>query len=140
MYENLYNINIGEWIIKEMETIRIQKLVKLAKSAPYTKKELKLLYNLIKSKMDTSYTLDTNLFDISESLKGEMKGKGTLIDWNSDSEEYASFKNLNFLQFLLVYFKKIFIFLVCVPLERVPIYIGHNQLNDFATWRLLINK
>lgn len=119
---------------------RIQKLISLSKTAPYTEEELKFLYDLIKGSVDNTYPFNNNLFDVSESLKGEIKGEGTLIDWNSDSEDNVSFKTLNFLQFLLIYFRKIFLFLICVPFERVPLYIGHKELNDFAHWRLLINK
>ncbi len=123
-----------------METIRIQKLVSLSNMAPYTNEELKLLYDLIKGKIDNTYPFDNNLFDVSESLKDEIKGEGTLIDWNSDSEDSPSFKKITFLQFLLIYFRKIFLFLICVPIKRVPLYVGHKQLNDFAHWRLAINK
>ena len=119
---------------------RIKKLISLSKTAPYTEKELKLLLNLIKGKMDNTYPFDNNLFDVSVSLKGEIQGEGTLIDWDSDSEDKVSFKTLNFLQFLLIYFRKIFLFLICVPIERVPLYIGHKELEDFAHWRLSINK
>jgi len=122
-----------------MET-RIQKLISLSKAAPYTKEELKFLYGLINDRINNTYPFNNNLFDVSESLKGEIKGEGTLIDWNSDSEDSVSFKTLNFLQFLLIYFRKIFLFLVCVPIDRVPLYIEHKELNDFAHWRLSIKK
>ncbi|RLG10762.1 hypothetical protein DRN73_06995 [Candidatus Pacearchaeota archaeon] len=120
---------------------RIEKMISLAKSVPYTNDELRILLNLINDKLiDMNGLINETYLNIVSLIEDQIENRGTYIDrGSSDSNDYR-FKKLNFLQYLLVYFKRIFIFLVYIPLENVPLYINDNQLNPFCHWRLLINK
>lgn len=120
---------------------RYEKAIELSKSVPYSKEELKILHGLLNYKLiHLNQFYDDDLSEIISCIDGTLSGKGYSIDREQDSEELAHFKELNFLQFLLVYFKRIFFFLMYVSSEKVPLYINDHQLGVFAEWRLCINK
>jgi len=119
---------------------RSEKLIELSKSVPYSKEELKLLSNMVYDVSINDSILNDDFYEIYNCINDNISGKGYAIDRDSDSEEYSPDKPLNILQFLLVYFKKISLFLTCVSLENVPLYINDSQLKAFVQWRLLINK
>jgi hypothetical protein len=116
---------------------RSEKFIKQSISVPFSTEDLRLLYKIVDNEMmDERGILNDDLFIIQDSLENEINGVGTGVDRESDSEEHAHYKELNFLQYLLVYFKKIYLFLMCVPDDKVPLYINNNQLRAFVLWRL----
>lgn len=120
---------------------RTEKLIELSKSVPYSKEELRLLRDILDRDMIKEGGMtDHDLYDLWDMIEEILSYGGYHIDRESDSEEYSHYKKLNFLQFLLVYFQKIFLFLICIPVDQVPLYINNNQLKTFVYWRLLINK
>jgi len=120
---------------------RSEKFIELSKSVPYSKEELKLLRNILdKDMIKEGGMIDHDLFDLYDMVEEILSYGGYHIDRESDSEEHSHFKKLNFLQFLLVYFQKIFLFLTCIPVKETPLYIINNQFKSFVQWRLLINK
>ncbi len=118
---------------------RLKKYISLSRSYPYTEEELKLLYSLINGKLNNDHPseLYNNFLEIMFSLEDEIKGEGILTDLSDDD---VGLYFLNFLQYLLIYFKRVFLFLICVPVKKVPMYIGDEQLDIFVQWRLQINK
>lgn len=120
---------------------RSEKVINLSKSVPYSKEELTLLYKIVDNKITTPEGLfDEDFSEIALCISDTLSNGGYPIDRESDSEENAHFERLNMMQFLLVYFKRICLFLILVPFRNVPLYINDSQLGAFARWRLLINK
>jgi len=117
-------------------THRLKRFISIASFVPYTEFELDMLKRII-----SNYITDSERFD---SLYGALSQNNHIsIDRESFytfGYEMNIFRDLNFLQFLLVYHRKVFIFLTQVPLKQVPLYIYKPFIKAFAEWRLLINK
>jgi hypothetical protein len=131
----------------------MKRLVEKAQIVPYTKEELKLLLHIIdgayfevQTKAFTQNKED--LFDYSgliSALEDELAGKKYYIDdfstWaHRKGETFQDYTGLNFMQFLLVYYRKIFLFLTCVDKKKTLIYLHRGPLNMFVEWRLKIGK
>lgn len=114
---------------------RKQYLVERAKTVPYSVEELKLLQNLIRSSCT---------FDVIAPPKEEEVYTGVLdaLRWNADDAGIwvRGKRKINLMQYILVEFPKVFIFLTMVPLTRVSLYLWKPGIAPFAEWRTLISK
>lgn len=115
---------------------RIDKMLSLSKSVPYTNEELRVLKDLIDNNiMDENGITNDNFLELYCCLIEIISNGSYYIDRPS-----GTFKRLNFLEYLLVYFRKVYLFLTCVSVKNVPLYINDAQLSPFVQWRLFINK
>jgi hypothetical protein len=127
---------------------RLKKFIQKASMVPYTNEELQKLHDLVEGDDASTWieriqnnkreAYDYGSFETV--LHDQMKYGGFDIDRPVPGETYSDSKQLNFLQYLLVYHRREFLFLVCVPNRNVPLYIGDDLLRVFVQWRLLINK
>lgn len=129
----------------EYLTARKIKFLKIAEMVPYTKKELSMLKSMLDDAWinlnynDPDYSFLQNLYeDVSFALSINCKGEKYFID-RPDVED-DPMGGLNFMQYLLIYFLKVFIFLTCVKPESVPLYLNKKGFRIFVTWRLKIAK
>lgn len=115
---------------------RKQALVEMAKTVPYSAEELKLLHSLVRS----SCTYDL----ISPPKEEEVyQGVEDALRWNqNDGGIWVLDHNnkLNLMQYILVEFPKVFIFLTMVPLNQVSLYLWKPGIAPFAEWRTRIGK
>lgn len=122
--------------------MRKKRLLSLAVSVPYTIEELEVLNGLIG---ETSYewrdkfaTLSADMYwFVDEESKGllDITRDDSDSKWGNDPKQ-----KINFLQYLLVYELRVYLFLMCVPQNEVIMYINDKYLALFAKWRLLISK
>jgi hypothetical protein len=127
---------------------RAKKLIGLAQIVPYTTEELIILRGIIESEWERKLGFE-NLgyqFDHSTFLDGindYIEHGGYEIDWGEPvywlGYEVTGQRKLNLMQFILVYFPKVFIFLTVVNKKDVPLFLCRGYLKMFAQWRLLIN-
>ena len=122
-----------------MITARLNKYKSMASVVPYTLDELKSLHDLTmySEELDTlnNMSLDTALHEYIHYGKIDLSlGGGAWLEVTLED------MHVNFMQFLLVYYRKVFLFLMCVPIERISLYINHQGLRVFARWRLSIRK
>jgi hypothetical protein len=117
----------------------MKRLVEKARVIPYTKTDLKLLAEIV-----TGYWYENKIdFRLYDAITDCIRDNGFWIDRpieNWPDETWSDYKYLNILQYLLVYRRKIFMFLTCVDNKRVPIYIEQSSLKPFVEWRLRIGK
>jgi hypothetical protein len=124
---------------------RCQGFIDISRHNPYSGEEIEILYGMLYDELsknfDSSYIYD--LFRDIHSLCMQ----GTITDGLSFDETEGfgiasdtHLYRLNFLQYLLINNKRVFLFLTQVPLDRVPLYINDPKLSLFAKWRLTINK
>jgi hypothetical protein len=127
----------------------MKRLVEKARVVPYTKKELSILIEILKgywlnyNPWLPSGAIEYNYFEIGTDLEYAIEKGGYLIDrvfYPWPGEQSSEYKNMNILQFLLVYHRKVFLFLTCVERNMILIYIGKDPLRPFVEWRLKIGK
>lgn len=113
--------------------MRKQHLVGLAHTVPYTLGELAVLMSMIISSPYQSACGD--FYEFSKGL-----GLGVADD---GCDPDLSEKELNFLQYLFITpkYRRVFLFLVLVPMKNVPMYLwDQGLLSIFAQWRTKIEK
>jgi hypothetical protein len=131
-------------------TLRYKRCLAIATTMKFTEDEINLLKNMISEILaqekylefedwDRYYEIDSALYDLTKAghctetfNEDETLGAGV-----TSSTEYVP---LTFTQFLLVNFRRIFLFIASVPLDRVPLYLNDPRLEPFAKWRLTIAK
>jgi hypothetical protein len=115
-------------------TKRAKKLIEKTRVIPYTCGELQELVKILKGYWESD-SIDSDLyFNIEECAES-----GFHID-RPQGDGSSDYKELNMLQYLMVYHSKIFLFLTCVGQEHVPLYLNRDPLKPFAEWRLQIAK
>ena len=123
---------------------RLQLLLKKEIEIRYTFDDLKLLYNMLKdvSKYDyirdelcINFCLNEYLNYHSISLDENVEDSYPLTMW----EYYSISKEISLSHYLLLFYRKVFMFMTCVPLTSVPKYIG-TEMGIYAEWRLQIHK
>jgi hypothetical protein len=115
-------------------TIRETKYLAIAKTDSYTREELKMLEGLLYDHLVSSYenSCDWDAEEIRFVVQEYLEHGGISIDNTS--------KSFNFLQYLLVYYRKFFLFLTCVPLSNLPLYLNKKTLRIFCLWRMKIHR
>lgn len=108
------------------------KFISMASVLPYTKEELKLLLNLLENDLVMPFG---HYCSISGALYEQISYGG----FDMDRPDSLDYKHLNFLQYLLIYHRKVFLFLMCVPNRNIPLYMN-GELGPFVQWRMRINK
>jgi len=123
---------------------RSEKFLDKAKSVPYTNEELKLLQDLISGYCDPGEDLPFDLWNgLMFAIEEYIRYGGISVNMSSDTilgYESDNCKHLNFMQYLLVYYRKIFLFLTCVDMNHVALYLKKNPFNIFCEWRYKINQ
>jgi len=104
-------------------------MINLAASITYSPKELAQLQELLSGGVHDSLWMDLFIF----------KGGG-LMDVSRDYEDGVPRQEINFMQYLLLYHRKLFLFLAVLPLQDVLKYITDENLRPFVEWRLKINR
>jgi len=104
---------------------RMRNLVERARFEPYTREEIDLLQDMVNG-WDVSFWYE--LFDFT--------GRDRKLDLSLGSED----QKVNFMTYLLIYHRRIFLFLECVPKMDVPKYLADKRLSRFAEWRMRIHK
>jgi hypothetical protein len=123
-------------------TARKIKFLKMAETVPYTNKELSMLKGMLDDVWinlnynDPDYSFLQNLYE--DVLPINCRGEDYFID--RPETEDLGLKGLNFMQYLLIYFPKVFIFLACVKPENAPLYLNKRGFRPIVTWRLKIAK
>lgn len=56
--------------------------------------------------------------------------------FDNDPYPYRGEEILNFMQYLLVYHRRLYLFFQRVPFHKVPLYIHRRGLRPFVLWRL----
>jgi len=139
-------------------TRRMKWLIDKARVVTYTRKELELLVTILKGHA-LNNDFEYNYLDLHGGIEEclEMREKfsplrektppsmysGYSIDRESEwlfGEETDDYKELNLFQYLLVYHRKVFLFLTCVSRKMVLAYIRKDPLTPFVEWRLKIGK
>lgn len=115
-----------------------KKFIELARFCFYSKEEIKVLSNIL-DKYNTGWDNTDGLgrdiwYFCSYDGLMDVSEEDIQVMWDQ------TIQNINFLQYLLVYHHRVFLFLTCVPLEKVPLYIASKGLEHFAEWRLKIGK
>ena len=114
---------------------RSEKYVEMAGTVPYSREDLILLKDMVYGAWDTMID-EWDFFTLYDAINSEIDGTGTYTDSTPDDWGTGNYKKLNLMQFMLVYFRRVFLFLRCVPPERVPLYVADGQLKVFCEWRL----
>jgi hypothetical protein len=133
-----------------------KKLIGLSRVVPYTQEELKSLQKIlldanVQSEINRAQNGDPNLSigsdwtDVRDAIEEYLRDGSIYTDWgesyNWQGIETNDSKELNLMQYLLVYYPKVFILLVCVDKKNVPLYLTRGiYYRAYAEWRLLINK
>jgi hypothetical protein len=105
----------------------------------------KRLQFLVKKEVEIRYTLD----DL-KLLDSMLRGSSTRINiseclWEFfeygeyDISEEDEHRSVSLSIYLLLFYRKAFLFMTCVPFTSVPKYIG-TDMGVYAEWRLKINK
>lgn len=127
---------------------RTKKCMKIAISIKFSTEELIVLENLLKTFYDINSTIEQ--FDIGYTISGaihecittgycyETYNEDEICDEGMTSDTRSV--PLTLLQYLFINFKRVFFFIACVPIDRVPIYINDPLLEPFVKWRLTISK
>jgi hypothetical protein len=122
---------------------RLQKFVDIARIVPYNNEELQQLLPLLRAadfdEAERTWTVQEFKSDIDygliqSTIEDFIKYKCYATDWGA--------RGLNLMEFFLLYFRRVFIFLTRVDKKDVPIYIGTHKhyLKPFVEWRLRIDK
>jgi hypothetical protein len=133
---------LNDWKV----TVRhYEKLVKKAEFMFYTKDELKLLEEMIDGHCDPSEENVPNdvWSGVTIAIYEYLNYGGISVNMDSDwflGYERDISKKLNFSQFLLVYYRKIFLFLSYVSLDQVALYLNKKPLTVFCLWRYKIGR
>ena len=136
----------------KLTTKRIQRYVARASTCFYTIKEIETLLEIISTQVLSDWRtkgVDDSLFnDIDTDLRSFIK-HGSIVDTLNENYVQSTeavdpgdtrYYNLNLLQYFLINYKRIFLFLTLVPLSNVPLYINDILLKPFVRWRLTIAK
>jgi hypothetical protein len=87
--------------------------------------------------------VESLLDDISYALYEHLK-YGYVYDTvpyeDRDGDRDERFIEISFMQFLILYHKRVFLFLTQVPLNNVVLYMDDPLLSCFADWRITIGK
>jgi hypothetical protein len=121
-------------------TARMKLLIEKARIVSYSKEEISLLIPILEEYAKNDF-IKYNYTDISFEIRSCIKTGSYAIDRDSYwvfGEEDNEYKNLNLFQYLLVYHRKVFMFLTCVGREHIPLYLNRDPLIPFAEWRLKI--
>ena len=108
-----------------------------AASSPYSRADVALLSEML---MDSWGQTPEALWKDALSFDLARMEDGTIDVSDDDDFEAGTSKKLSFLQFLLLWHRKVFLFLTAVPLDGVTKYLGHKKLDTLAEWRLKIGK
>ena len=123
----------------------MQRLIDKASHVPYTGDELRGLIEVIRrywheDEMDYNNPSGFDFLDLIEAINDHLKGRPIDINWGESTwvfgYEINTYKGLNLMQFLLVYYRKIFLLMACVPKEKLPLYLNKKPLKMVAEWRL----
>lgn len=106
---------------------RMQRYIDKAREVPYTLEELEILHGMLNG--------DPNHEDLWMDM---FTLKNGLMDVSREYEDGVPRQQLNLMQFLLVYHRRIFLFLMCVNLDQVLKYM--DDLKPFVEWRIRIGK
>jgi hypothetical protein len=83
---------------------------------------------------------DDYYWDIACDLDSLLQKGGYVVTSSINSEgdpyPYRGEELLNFMQYLLVYQRRLYLFFQKVPLNKVPLYIQRKHLKPFVLWRL----
>lgn len=129
-------------------SVRTKKYMEISDSIEFSKEEMLVLGNLLDIEWSSSISkmdFDTSFF-IAEAIHECVKDGYCSDTYNvneTDGDGMTSNTRsvpLTFMQYLLVNFKRVFFFIVLVPISRVPLYINDPTLALFARWRLTIAK
>ena len=125
---------------------RMRRYLELAQSmAPYDKGATRRLVSLLKAYQEDCHDefgmLWYYLDDVADSLE-EYVNDGKILDLDNvfDAREggwHSEDRYLTFMQYLLVYQRRAFLFLTCVPLEKAAHYLMDKDkiVCGFAKWR-----
>jgi hypothetical protein len=126
-----------------------KKYLNIAYNITFTEKELEVLKNIMDTVIISDYSGEED-FDMCFSIGGaihECSTQGYCYEtYNVDETDGDGMISdtrsvpLTFMQYLLVNFKRVFLFIALVPLSRVPLYLNDPVLSLFARWRLTIAK
>lgn len=134
---------------------RLSKFVEIAHQDRYTKEELEILGKMLldagesqenrvyeQFRITGQYSSDKQFdyYELRDAANSVAKYDGYTMDRDSIDPEFEEYKKLNFLEYTLTYYRKIFLFLVCVPYSNTALYINHPVLKSFVEWRIAIHK
>jgi len=135
-------------------TARKLRCLELAKTVPYTYEDYASLLNILAEYAKTKAagfcwagSSEAILLDLYCRVGNFMHlgsyPLGIRFGWIPKYKEvpkYLHTKNLNFFQYLLTFNRKVFLFMACVPLNKVPLYFETPVIKVFAQWRMQIQK
>lgn len=113
-------------------------------SISFEKGDLKSLLDIlmdveIEADKDRNSELRDKCADISDALKQHIKC-GKIEDSLLDDDNDEKYIYINFMQFLLLYHRRVYLFLRLVPLSNVALYMTDPFLSYLVEWRLKIKK
>jgi hypothetical protein len=113
----------------------------VAEKSPYSDKELSTLRETLFQEYALTNFTNSDLFEITTSTDNEIVDTldASHLE-NPGPLEDARIYILTFLQYLLINYRKIFVFLTQVPIDKVPLYLNKPTIKAFARWRLTIAK
>lgn len=124
-------------------TARMKRLIDKARVVTYTREELELLVKILHGHA-LNNDFEYNYLDLDDGIQECLQSpEGYWIDREACwwfGEETNDYNYLNLFQYLLVYHKKVFLFLTCVDRKMVLAYIRKDPLTPFVEWRLSIGK
>ena len=97
----------------------------------YTRQDFQVLLDILKAELARNHTLEMR--ELVKNLK-EFVANG-----NIELRELPCPYILSIGQYLLLYYRRIFLFLYCIEKERVPLYMN-TDLGVFVMWRMKIGK
>jgi hypothetical protein len=118
---------------------RLTRCMEIAKTVPYTKEEFSILQQIIDglfyAEGGSEYyaELSRDIYTISQD------GSITETVPGSD-DDMGGYGSLNLMQYLLVNYRRVFLFLTRVPSENVLLYVNDPILDPFVRWRLTIAR
>jgi len=128
---------------------RSKRYIELAKAVPYSAFELDALKDILYEMFLKE--LREGIGDVFQELYLDLTNYircGFITDTLDESHvqceqtEYMDtrYYELNYMQYLLINHRKVFLFLTHVPIDQVPLYLNDPKLEPFAKWRLTIAK
>ena len=119
---------------------RSMALMKEHTCTPYTEKDLAVLAGILMGVNNFNDPVFKPLSDIEDALREHQKNGFVEDTLHIEEEENFTEKyvRISFMQFLILYHKKVFLFLTRVPLNDVVLYYGDPLLSYFADWRIKI--